>query len=273
MFGFYQQERLDCVSCSDCTHACAVLPNTKYLSCTHAGTTLQPQTITGYEGERLSYTCETSCGEKFWKINGSFAQWETEYPYRAIINEGRISTLSVEASAATNNSVVTCFLNNPPNNEESSATITVQGIIYILQSRYIIMHSRLSIYFAGTIAEPTNLRLTYNEKNIYLSWIRPHTLPNTQSIFAINLSVFNCSNFSFTTANTQVSFSYTSLNIDRCNSDHTVSISVHGVNRAGEGEPSFVQAVIPQSQEENCSQGDRLNVCMPIILKDTILYL
>ena len=111
------------------------------LSRIHAGTTLQPQTITGYEGERVSYTCETSCGEKFWKINGSFAQWETEYPYRAIINEGRISTLSVEASAATNNSVVTCFLYNPPNNEESSATITIQGI----ESRYIIMYSWLPI--------------------------------------------------------------------------------------------------------------------------------
>ncbi len=42
-------------------------------------------------------------------------------------DNGRISTLSVEASAATNNSVVTCWLSNPPNNEESNAEIIVQG--------------------------------------------------------------------------------------------------------------------------------------------------
>ncbi len=53
-----------------------------------------------------------------------------DYPYRADMmtdDNGRISTLSVEASAATNNSVVTCWLSNPPNNEESNAEIIVQG--------------------------------------------------------------------------------------------------------------------------------------------------
>ncbi len=119
----------------------------------------------------------------------------------------------------------------------------------------------ITILYTGTVAEPTNLRITYDVENIYFSWNQPYTLPNTQLIYAINVSIFNCSNFSFTTPNTQISFLYSSLNIDRCNADHTVSISVHGVNQAGTGELSFVQAVIPQSQEENCSQGTPHIIC------------
>ncbi len=91
------------------------------------GITSHPQTVIGYAGERLTYSCESYCGEKFWRLNGFFADGETEFPYRAVIDDGRISTLSVEASAATNNSVVTCWLYNPPNNEESNAEIIVQG--------------------------------------------------------------------------------------------------------------------------------------------------
>ncbi len=92
-----------------------------------AGIISHPQNVTGYAGERLMYSCVASCGEKFWRLNGSFAQRETEYPYRAVIVNDWIYTLSVEASAATNNSVVTCWLLNPPNNEESNAIIIVQG--------------------------------------------------------------------------------------------------------------------------------------------------
>ncbi len=78
-----------------------------------------------------------------------------------------------------------------------------------------------------------------------LSWNQPYTLPNTELEFAINISIG--SNYSwFTTANTQVSFSHSSLNIDCCDSDHTLTITVNGINRAGKGEPSFVQAVIPR---------------------------
>ena len=92
-----------------------------------AGIISHPQNVTGYVGERLMFGCVASCGEKFWRLNGSFAQRETEYPYRAVIVNDWIYTLSVEASAATNNSVVTCWLLNPPNNEESNAIIIVQG--------------------------------------------------------------------------------------------------------------------------------------------------
>ena len=59
----------------------------------------------------------------------------------------------------------------------------------------------------------------------------------------------------FTTAETRISFSYSFLNIDHCISDHTVNITVYGINQAGEGESAFVQAIIPQSQSENCSEG------------------
>lgn len=50
------------------------------------------------------------------------------YPYEAVISRsGLRSILSVEASAATNNTLVTCLVSNPPNNVESSVTIIVQG--------------------------------------------------------------------------------------------------------------------------------------------------
>ncbi len=102
------------------------------------GITSHPQTAIGYAGQRLMYSCESYCGEKFWRLNGSFADGEMEYPYRAVIDDSRISTLSVEASAATNNSVVTCWLFNPPNNEESNVTIIVQGKHAVIQLASII---------------------------------------------------------------------------------------------------------------------------------------
>ncbi len=108
--------------------------------------------------------------------------------------------------------------------------------------------------FPGTVAEPTIILFSYDDNHVNLSWNQPYTLPETELEFAINVSMG--SNYRlFTTAETRISFSYSFLNIDHCISDHTVNITVYGVNGAGEGEPSFVQAVIPQSQSKNCSEG------------------
>ncbi len=46
------------------------------------------------------------------------------------------------------------------------------------------------------------------------------------------------------------------LDLDPCPLNQTVTISVAGINGAGEGEPSIIQPVITQLEtEENCTQG------------------
>ena len=101
--------------------------NNTFTACNFAVITTNPQTELGYVGDRLSFTCQASRGEKFWKINGTFAELESDDPYNAIVEYGMTSRLYVDASVATNNSVVTCWLYYPPHNEESSARIIVQG--------------------------------------------------------------------------------------------------------------------------------------------------
>ncbi len=123
-------------------------------------------------------------------------------------------------------------------------------------------HNSLS-EFPGTVAEPTIILFNYDDNYVNLSWNQPYTLPETELEFAINVSMG--SNYRlFTTAETRISLSYSFLNIDHCISNHTVNITVYGVNGADEGEPSFVQAMIPQSQSKNCSQGVHACDCIYI---------
>lgn len=95
--------------------------------------TLSPLEQVGYSGRRLTYSCTASEGNKQWFINRVYAGTLQGEPYKASVSfsrDGRTSYLSVEASPATNNSVVICRLYNPPDPDElNDAVIKVQGII------------------------------------------------------------------------------------------------------------------------------------------------
>ena len=90
--------------------------------------TAAPVTQVGYTGSRLSYSCTSSRGFKIWLINDITADAdELSEAFNPDIIPGETSWLSVQASSATNNSIVTCYLYDPPAREQRSASILVQG--------------------------------------------------------------------------------------------------------------------------------------------------
>lgn len=92
--------------------------------------TSTPQTQVYYAGGRASYSCASTRGVRYWKVNGRFSDEVRGEPYFATENLiGSTSWLYVEASSATNNTEILCLLFNSPHDERASARLMVQGML------------------------------------------------------------------------------------------------------------------------------------------------
>ena len=102
------------------------------------------------------------------------------------------------------------------------------------------------------LAAPSDFTYTLDDHSLLLKWKAPFSLPGSNIDFIVNASIAGFSD-SLVTPHLNQTFSYSSLNISRCDSNHLIEFTVRGINPSGVGQPAAITVLVPQD-EQQCSE-------------------
>ena len=107
--------------------------------------------------------------------------------------------------------------------------------------------------YEGLTAAPINITITAIKNGFELMWTPPFMLPGTEINFIVEATAHSLS--TLLTSQMHQNFSYSDLNISRCDYNQTVHFTVRGVNQVGEGEPASIILHLT-STENMCEESE-----------------
>ena len=239
--------------------------------------TVLPKTVIEVLNNRARFHCASASHAIYWEVDGIEAR-NVQVQVRGITfmttntmtGTGTTSVLTVESSAANNNTQVVCVALNVENGQivqrSPTAYLRVQGKIYY----YYILYNTSIIVNAGLLAAPSNIIIiSMNLTAIEISWTPPFTLNITnmdEDILFYTIKITNHDTGEVSSDNsTYPVFTLLSMKAFQCD---TFGFQVTGWNSAGEGN---ISDIFNASFEKRKGHQDNKH-CLTIISCSLFLF-